>query len=50
VPLTLAEQSRQQLQSLGFTVYFKTYPMQHNVCADEIRDMAQWLDARFAIR
>jgi len=50
VPLTLAEQSRQQLQALGFTVYFKTYPMQHNVCADEIRDMAQWLDARFAIR
>ena len=50
VPLTLAEQSRQQLQKLGFTVHFKTYPMQHNVCAEEIRDMAQWLDARFALR
>lgn len=50
VPLTLAEQSRQQLQKLGFTVHFKTYPMQHNVSAEEIRDMAQWLDARFALR
>ena len=50
MPLTLAEQSRQQLQKLGFTVHFKTYPMQHNVCAEEIRDMAQWLDARFALR
>lgn len=50
VPLALGELSRQQLQTLGFTVDFKTYPMQHNVCADEIRDMAQWLDARFAIR
>jgi phospholipase/carboxylesterase len=50
VPLTLAEQSRLQLQTLGFAVDFKIYPMQHNVCADEIRDMALWLDARFAIR
>lgn len=50
VPLALGELSRQQLQTLGFTVHFKTYQMQHNVCADEIRDMAQWLDARFAIR
>lgn len=50
VPLVLAEQSRRQLQTLGFSVDFKSYPMQHNVCAEEIRDMAQWLDARFAIR
>lgn len=50
IPVALAEQSRQQLQMLGFGVHFKTYPMQHNVCADEIRDMADWLDARFAIR
>ena len=50
VPLALAEQSRQQLRNLGFNIQFKAYPMQHNVCAEEIRDMAQWLDARFAIR
>ena len=50
VPLALGEQSRQQLQTLGFSVDFKSYPMQHNVCAEEIRDMALWLDARFAIR
>jgi phospholipase/carboxylesterase len=50
VPLALAEQSRKQMLSLGFTVHFKSYPMQHNVCAEEIRDMAQWLDARFALR
>lgn len=50
IPLALAEQSRQGLQSLGIAVEFRSYPMQHNVSAEEIRDMAAWLDARFAMR
>ncbi len=50
VPLGLGEHSRQQLQQLGFTVQFKSYPMQHNVCPDEIRDMANWLGEQFSSR
>ena len=48
IPMALAESSRQQLQVLGVQVQFKSYPMQHNVCAEEIHAMADWLDARFS--
>lgn len=50
VPLGLGEYSRDQLTALGLTVQFKTYPMQHNVCAEEIRDLGDWLSARFSLR
>lgn len=48
VPLGLGEYSRQQLQQLGFTVQFKSYPMQHNVCPEEIQAMGDWLSERFS--
>ncbi len=48
VPLGLGEYSRQQLQQLGFTVQFKSYPMQHSVCPEEIRAMGDWLSERFS--
>ncbi len=48
VPLGLGEYSRQQLQQLGFTVQFKSYPMQHSVCPEEIRAMGDWLGERFS--
>ncbi len=50
VPLGLGEYSRDQLTALGLTVQFKTYPMQHNVCAEEIRDLGDWLSTRFSLR
>jgi phospholipase/carboxylesterase len=50
VPLGLAEHSRQQLEALGLGVHFKSYPMQHSVCAEEIRDLGDWLSERFALR
>ena len=39
--------SRRQLQQFGLQVQFKSYPMQHNVCAEEIRDLGDWMDRRF---
>lgn len=48
VPLGLGEYSLQQLQQLGFTVQFKSYPMQHSVCPEEIRAMGDWLSERFS--
>jgi phospholipase/carboxylesterase len=48
VPMGLGEYSRQQLQQLGLTVQFKTYPMQHNVCPEEIQAIADWLSNRFS--
>lgn len=50
VPLGLGEYSRRQLQHLGLNVLFKSYPMQHNVCPDEIRAIGDWLSERFVTR
>jgi phospholipase/carboxylesterase len=38
--------SRDLLQSLGYTVAWHTYPMAHAVCAQEIADLRSWLDGR----
>jgi phospholipase/carboxylesterase len=37
--------SRDRLQVLGYAVQWHEYPMQHAVCADEIRHVAQFLNA-----
>lgn len=50
VPLGLGEHSRQQLETLGLSVTFKNYPMQHNVCAEETRDLGDWLSERFSLK
>jgi phospholipase/carboxylesterase len=40
------EQARDRLTGLGHPVDFRTYPMQHEVCPDEIADIAAWLRGR----
>lgn len=37
------EATRDLLQSLGYSCQWKTYPMQHAVCAEEVDDIAKWL-------
>lgn len=37
------EQSYRQIKQWGHTIDFKTYPMQHNVCIEEINDIDHWL-------
>lgn len=43
VPLALGDASHQQLQTLGYQVDWRTYPMEHSVNMDEIHDIGVWL-------
>lgn len=42
VPLSLAEESHHVLQQAGYNVAWQTYPMQHQICLEEIADIAAW--------
>jgi phospholipase/carboxylesterase len=42
--------SRDALKALGVGVEWHTYAMPHSVCADEVRDLGDWMTARFAAR
>jgi phospholipase/carboxylesterase len=50
VPMTLGTASRDALQSLGYKVEWKTYPMEHSVCTEEVLDISKWLQARLESR
>lgn len=43
VPLTLAEDSRAALGKRGYDLDFRTYPMAHSLCAEEVADVREWL-------
>src|SRR6266436_2921830 len=43
IPLDRAEQSRGLLQSLGYRVEWREYPMPHSVCPEELADIDAWL-------
>jgi len=45
LPLTMAENARNYLQDLGLKPDFRTYPMAHTVCPEQIRDMGSFLQA-----
>lgn len=44
----LGQRSRDTLSALGVPVQWREYPMPHSVCAAEIADIADWIDARLA--
>ena len=46
VPVSQAMQSRNELQQRGYSVEWHSYPMQHAVCPDEVRDIRDWLMLR----
>lgn len=48
VPEKLGQRTAQTLSSAGYAVEYKSYPMEHSVCAEEIRDVSQWMQARLA--
>ena len=48
VPYAGGDMSANALRTLGFDVQWHRYPMQHAVCAEEIRDLGDWMAARFA--
>lgn len=43
VPAQLGEFSRDQIMQQGYAVEWHSYPMEHQVCMEEIRDIGQWL-------
>jgi phospholipase/carboxylesterase len=46
IPLGLAEAGKRLLVGRGYAVDWRSYPMAHAVCAQEIRDIGVWLTAR----
>lgn len=48
VPYAGGDFSAQKLRALGFNVDWHAYPMAHQVCAEEIRDLGDWMGRRFA--
>lgn len=48
IPQPYAVQSAQALRALGFEVEWHGYPMAHQVCAEEIHALGEWMGRRFA--
>lgn len=46
VPVDRGAEARDRLRELGYPVQWKTYPMGHEVCPEEIGDVGTWLRAR----
>ncbi len=44
VPFQLGEETRDGLRSNGYSVLWKDYPMQHQVCLPEIQDIGRWMN------
>ena len=48
VPYAAGEISATRLRALGFRVDWHAYPMAHQVCGEQVRDLGDWLSQRFA--
>lgn len=46
VPPLLGEQAHNLLQEKQYTTEYKTYPMEHSLCLEQITDISAWLQAR----
>ncbi|MFZ2509272.1 MAG: alpha/beta hydrolase-fold protein [Steroidobacteraceae bacterium] len=46
LPMELGTATRELLRAQRYAVEWKEYPMQHQVCLEEIRDIATWLKER----
>ena len=43
IPVTLGRQARSCLDNLGYSVEWREYPMEHQVCREEIDDIGAWM-------
>ena len=43
VPQALGEQAREKLRALGYDVDWRSYPMPHSLCAQEVEDLREFL-------
>ena len=46
IAAAIGKASRDQLVSLGYTIEWQSYPMEHQVCMEEVHDISRWLQAR----
>lgn len=46
IAAAIGKASRDRLVSLGYTVEWQSYPMEHSVCMEEVLDISRWLQAR----
>ncbi len=46
VPELLGQRSKAQLESMGYSPGYSTYPVDHTVCMEEIEEIAQFLHER----
>ncbi len=46
VPEELGKKAEAHLKELGYTVTYRSYPMEHNVCPQQITDISRWLQER----
>ncbi|WP_367103481.1 alpha/beta hydrolase [uncultured Psychrobacter sp.] len=44
VPVVLGEQAQQFLKNKGYNVEYHSYPMAHQVCMPQIKNIGQWLN------
>ena len=49
VPCAFGEMSRDTLQQAGYSVSWHSYPMQHQVCLEQIADIGRWLQGQFDV-
>jgi len=47
VPYALGDSSRRKLETLGLSIQWHCYPMEHNVCPEEIRHIGAWINSIF---
>ena len=43
IPMQTGQQSCDYLRQAGYNVEWRTYPMQHSVCLEELQHIGQWL-------
>ncbi|ATX78869.1 phospholipase/carboxylesterase [Mariprofundus aestuarium] len=48
VPYALGDKTRRKLVDAGCPVEWHSYPMQHSVCAEEIRHIGKWITSTFS--
>lgn len=45
LPAEMGRAARELLQGLGYRVEWQSYPMEHQVCMEEVGDISRWLQA-----
>lgn len=48
VPIQLGKAAYEHMKNNGFNISWKEYPMQHNVCLEQLHDISRWLQTQLA--